>query len=132
MKKSLTDQLEIRTMMMDSTLGRSVDGHHVTEVSTFSSPLDHVLRHVPKSHEKALRQAVYNVLAAAVLIIVSFAAYYAFQVQPTLRNTICTSKLPMKTTRLSKGTFVFKNSEYQKVYLVWSLITSLCLFIRLF
>ena len=67
--------------MMDSTLGRSVDGHHVTEVSTFSSPLDHVLRHVPKSHEKALRQAVYNVLAAAVLIIISFATYYAFQVQ---------------------------------------------------
>ena len=44
------------------------------------SPLDHVLRHVPKSHEKSLRQAVYNVLAAAVLIVISFAAYYAFQV----------------------------------------------------
>ena len=56
--------------MMDSTVGRS-DVINVTEVSTFSSPLDHVLRHVPKSHEKALRQAVYNVLAAAVLIVIS-------------------------------------------------------------
>ena len=39
----------------------------ITEYSTLASPLDHVFRHVPKAHEKALRQAVYNVIAAATL-----------------------------------------------------------------
>ena len=52
----------------------------LTEVSTFSSPLDHVLRHVPKSHEKALRQSVYNVICAAVFAVAFFAAYHVFLV----------------------------------------------------
>ena len=48
----------------------------ITEYSTLASPLDHVFRHVPKAHEKALRQAVYNVIAAATLGGICFAAYY--------------------------------------------------------
>ena len=52
----------------------------LNEISTLASPLDHVFRHVPKAHEQALCQAVYNVLAVAVFGGVLFAAYYVMVV----------------------------------------------------
>ena len=45
-----------------------MDSTAFTELSTLASPLDHVFRHVPKAHEKALRQAVYNIIAALLLV----------------------------------------------------------------
>ena len=51
-----------------------------TEFSSLASPLDHVFRHVPKAHEKALRQAVYNVIAVAAFGGICFAAYYVLVV----------------------------------------------------
>ena len=59
---------------------RAMDSTAFTEISTLASPLDHVFRHVPKAHEKALRQAVYNVIAAATFGGICFAAYYVLVV----------------------------------------------------
>ena len=57
-----------------------MDSTAFTELSTLASPLDHVFRHVPKAHEKALRQAVYNIIAAATFGGICFAAYYVLVV----------------------------------------------------
>ena len=51
-----------------------------TEFTSLASPLDRVFQHVPKEHEKALRQAVYNVLAVGTAGGVLFAAYYVLVV----------------------------------------------------
>ena len=52
----------------------------LTDFTTLASPLDRVFQHVPKAHEKALRQAVYNVFAAAAAGGILFAAYYVLVV----------------------------------------------------
>ena len=57
-----------------------MDSTAFTELSTLASPLDHVFRHVPKAHEKALRQAVYNVIAAAAFGGICCGAYYVLVV----------------------------------------------------
>ena len=68
------------SLLYHSGYANKMDSTAFTELSTLASPLDHVFRHVPKAHEKALRQAVYNIIAAATFGGICFAAYYVLVV----------------------------------------------------
>ena len=55
------------------------------DLSSFSSPLDNFLQYVPKEHEKAFRQALYNVFAMTIFLVAAVATYYVSVVmQPFL------------------------------------------------
>lgn len=48
------------------------------EISTFSSPFDNFLHYVPKEHEVAIRQALFNAIAIVVFIILGIGTYYVY------------------------------------------------------
>ena len=48
------------------------------DMSTFSSPFDNFLNYVPKEHEVAVRQALFNAIAFVVFLALGVGTYYVF------------------------------------------------------